>query len=286
MGKTFIQRISERAFTKSQARIADYMAKNPKRVVGMTAREAAGEIGVSDATIIRFARTLGFEGYPQLQEQIRQELKENDERIGRYSLYDRYALQIKKHNEGYGYMAEALRLMGVNLETSMRQNSEESYEKVASAILKANTKVVIGLRGGLAPARQFARLLSMITKHTQAITGDDQESLTSLMDLGEEDIAVYLNFPRYYKVDEKIAGILKRNGVKIVLITDSMSSPVSKDAWEILLVETEHCGFFHSMLGVEAVLEYLMILMCWKQPEEFAHRLGKRDAILEEYLIK
>lgn len=40
------------------------------------------------------------------------------------------------------------------------------------------------------------------------------------------------------------------------------------------------------MLGVEAVLEYLMILMCWQQPEEFSKRLEKRDEILDEYLIK
>ena len=99
-------------------------------------------------------------------------------------------------------------------------------------------------------------------------------------------MAVFLNFPRYYKVDEKISGILKKNHVKIVLITDSMASPVAKYAWEVLLVETEHCGFFHSMIGVEAVLEYLVILMCWKQPEIFSERLGKRDSILDEYLIK
>lgn len=273
-------------FTKSQMKIADYVTKNPKRVIGLTARELGKEIGVSDATIIRFTRAAGFDGYAEFQEQIRKDLREKNNKIGKYSLYDRYAIQIKKHNEGHGRVEEALRLMEMNLETSIHQNSEESYERIVSAILGAGTKMIIGLRGGLAPARQFARLLAMITTDTRVITGDDQESLTSLMDLSEKDIAVFLNFPRYYKVDEKISGILKKNHVKIVLITDSMASPVAKYAWEVLLVETEHCGFFHSMIGVEAVLEYLVILMCWKQPEIFSERLGKRDSILDEYLIK
>ena len=286
MDQKVLQKIEDMHFTKSQARIADYIVKNPKRIAGMTAREAGKEIGVSDATVIRFARALGFEGYPQLQEQIQKELRENNDKIGRHSLYDRYVLQMKRYEEGHGHMKEVLRLMAMNLETSIRQNQEESYGRVASALLKADAKVIIGLRGGQAPAQQFSRLLSMITKNTMVITKDDQESLTSLMDLSEKDLAVFLNFPRYYKVDEKIAGILKKKGVRIVLITDSMASPVAKDAWEILLVETEHCGFFHSMLGVEAVLEYLMILMCWQQPEKFARRLGERDQILDEYLLK
>ena len=51
----------------------------------------------------------------------------------------------------------------------------------------------------------------------------------------------------------------------------------------VLLADTEHCGFFHSMIGVEGILEYLLILMCWAQPESFRAKLQQRDAILAEY---
>ena len=50
-----------------------------------------------------------------------------------------------------------------------------------------------------------------------------------------------------------------------------------------MLADTEHCGFFHSMIGVEGILEYLLILMCWAQPESFRAKLQQRDAILAEY---
>lgn len=69
------------------------------------------------------------------------------------------------------------------------------------------------------------------------------------------------------------------------LITDSMESPVVKYADEVLLVETEHCGFFHSMIGVEGVLEYLLILMCWKEPQTFRQKLIERDKVLDEYRL-
>ena len=48
-------------------------------------------------------------------------------------------------------------------------------------------------------------------------------------------------------------------------------------------METEHCGFFHSMIGVEGVLEYLLILMCWKEPQTFRQKLIERDKVLDEY---
>ena len=252
----------------------------------MTAKELGKETGVSDATIIRFARTVGFSGYTDLQEKIKKELRNNSEKIGRHSLHDRYVMQFEKYNEEKDIAEDVVRLMGMNLETSIRQNSEEVYKRVSEKILAAEHKVVIGLRGGKGPAVQFARLLGTITTEAKAVTYDDQDSVSSLADLGQNDIVVYLNFPRYYKMDEKIGGILEERGVPIVLITDSMASPIAKYAKEILLVETEHCGFFHSMIGVEGVLEYLLILMCWQQPEEFRSRLERRDHVLEEYLIK
>lgn len=286
MNKNLMQHIAQYDLTKSQIRIADYVVKNQKRILGMTARALGKEIGVSDATVIRFSRAIGFEGYPELQEMIGKELQENNEKIGKHSLHDRYIMQFERYNEENDTAGNILPLMGMNLETSIRQNSEEVYKRAAEKILKANHKIVVGLRGGRGPAIQFARLLGMITAETRAIVGDDQESLVSLMDLQQDDIAVFLNFTRYYALDEKIAGILIERNVKIILVTDSMASPISKYAQEILLVETEHCGFFHSMIGVEGVLEYLMILMCWQQPEAFRSRLKKRDSILDEYLIK
>lgn len=286
MGKNLMQQIAQYELTKSQIRIADYVAKNQKRIIGMTAKELGKETGVSDATIIRFARTVGFSGYTDLQEKIKKELRNNSEKIGRHSLHDRYVMQFEKYNEEKDIAEDVVRLMGMNLETSIRQNSEEVYKRVSEKILAAEHKVVIGLRGGKGPAVQFARLLGTITTEAKAVTYDDQDSVSSLADLGQNDIVVYLNFPRYYKMDEKIGGILEERGVPIVLITDSMASPIAKYAKEILLVETEHCGFFHSMIGVEGVLEYLLILMCWQQPEEFRSRLERRDHVLEEYLIK
>ena len=58
MDTTLMNRIMEYSLTKGQGKIADYILKNQKRVLGMTAKEIGKEIGVSDASVIRFARTI------------------------------------------------------------------------------------------------------------------------------------------------------------------------------------------------------------------------------------
>ncbi len=39
------------------------------------------------------------------------------------------------------------------------------------------------------------------------------------------------------------------------------------------------------MIGVEGVLEYLLILMCWKEPQTFRQKLIERDKVLDEYRL-
>src|SRR5512137_1842587 len=64
----FTRLISERysQLTKSEKRIADYLRKNQDESAFLAAGEVAGRLGLSEATIVRFARTLGFGGYPAM----------------------------------------------------------------------------------------------------------------------------------------------------------------------------------------------------------------------------
>lgn len=286
MEPNFVKNAVQFNLTKVQLRIADYIGKNKKRILGMTAQEIGKEIGVSDASVIRFARAVGYEGFMDMKEQIQKEVQESSEKIGRHSLFDRFVMQEQKYKQNVGSNNEILQLMQINLETSLRQNSVKTYESIAEHILRAGRKVIIGLRGGKGCAVQFARLLGHITDGVSMIIDEGHDQICSLAELDENDVAVYLHFPRYYKIDEKLAGILVQRKVPYYLITDSMASPIARHAEEVLLVETEHCGFFHSMLGVTGILEYLVILMCWRDPEVFRGKLKERDAILADYRIE
>lgn len=283
--KSLLDRIDQTKLTKSQSMIADYITHNEKRAIGMTAMEIAKEVGVSDASVIRFCRSLGFAGFPELKQQLEKELAEKNEKIGKHSLHDRFVMQSEKYSINENTLRQMGKLMGINLETSLNQNSPEIYERVATRILEADRKMVIGLRGGKGCAINFSRLLGYMVDHVLTLTEENNDIILKMTELSEKDVVIFLNFPRYYKLDEKLGELICKQKVPCILITDSMNSPITKYAEEVILVETEHCGFFHSMLGVMGILEYLLILICYKYPEGFRERLKQRDAILAEYMI-
>ena len=74
---TLADRIKNMSFTKTQRKIADYFLGNQERIGNLSSFEVAREIGVSNASIIRFCRILGYEGFKDLKNQLYSMLVEN-----------------------------------------------------------------------------------------------------------------------------------------------------------------------------------------------------------------
>ena len=58
--------------SKSFAKLADFLLDSYIQSAFMTASELAHELDLDAATVVRFAQTLGYTGFPELQREIRQ----------------------------------------------------------------------------------------------------------------------------------------------------------------------------------------------------------------------
>ena len=72
----FLIRIKENSaeLTEKQVEIADYIIRHYDRAAFLTAARLASQVGVSESTVIRFAVSLGYRGYPEFQQLPRQEI--------------------------------------------------------------------------------------------------------------------------------------------------------------------------------------------------------------------
>ena len=175
MEKELAYQIAHAELTKGQVRLAGYILKNQKRVLGMTALEVGREVGMSDASVIRFCRAVGYSGFANLKVQLQKELSLHSEKIGKHSLYDRFVMQEEKYSKDELDLSEMLTLMGGNLENSLRQNPAATFHTVADKLLSARKKIIIGLRGGKGCAVRFARLLQFLSRDVACISDEGQD---------------------------------------------------------------------------------------------------------------
>ena len=78
MEKDILQRIAEECgdYSKRQKAIAKYICENSEIVAFMTAQMLAEAAGVSESSVVRFARQLGYDGYIELRRALQQMIKE------------------------------------------------------------------------------------------------------------------------------------------------------------------------------------------------------------------
>lgn len=100
--------LKQAKLTKTSKLIGDYILDHETDACFMTSTELATELDISEASVIRFARALGFTGYMDFQKNLR---RSHTERINRISSavavpYER--LQASMAVEGGDYIQEFL----------------------------------------------------------------------------------------------------------------------------------------------------------------------------------
>ncbi len=75
--------------TEAQKRAARYIMDHYEESIFLTASKLAEKAGVSEATIVRFAQVLGFDGYPKLQQMLRTQLQDRLTTVTRLSKLSR-----------------------------------------------------------------------------------------------------------------------------------------------------------------------------------------------------
>ena len=75
--KDVLKLIAEHAhhFSKGQKRIAQYITEHYEKAAFMTASKLGMTVGVSESTVVRFATEVGFDGYPALQKELKEMIR-------------------------------------------------------------------------------------------------------------------------------------------------------------------------------------------------------------------
>lgn len=137
MDTSLQQRIQSADLTRTEKRIADYFLDHSESLYFMTARDIAQELGVSDTSIIRLCRALGYRGFRELQESQRAELAQVME-SGRYVIPRQ---QVEGKLEQYQNCSpfQCLQLAMETLQETYRKNRPEKFERAAQLLCRAST---------------------------------------------------------------------------------------------------------------------------------------------------
>ena len=244
--KKKIAEMREGKMTKSQRKLLDYFETvDPKRVIYMSITDLAEATDVAEATVLRFCRSLGFNGYQEFRLNLAQGVIE----IG------------KSENEGLGFMAE--------IEDSYRGAMENCRKSITAGDLKAAQDLIFSAKSiccfgvghsHLAAVELHNRLMSMGIL-TYCEQGAHLQNIL-ISSRGEEDLMILFSISGSSKDTVEAAELARARGMKVLVITSYEKSPLTRYADVVLcaspMESPQHPG---SMVGKIMQL-YTVDILC------------------------
>lgn len=256
--------------TKSERRVAEWFERSLEQFAFLTVNEVSRQTEVSEATIVRFARKLGFESYSALQREVQLAVQRQ------FSLGDKLQQTLEDGNEGP--LRRAYRRDLDNLRRTYEQTDEATFAEAVEAIVKARRVGVVGLRASAGAAVYLSFALNLLRPDVALIRQDLDHVHDQLLDFSPQDALIAVSLARpARKTLETVQEAKQLYGVTVVALTNSAVSPLARHVDHVLIVAGE--GTFNSYAATFSIAGALLDAVAATLRDTATARLRRLDAV-------
>jgi len=247
----------------------------PRAGLGTMAR-LSGLAGVSEPSVMRLVKKLGFEGYADFQRAL---LSEVDARLRSPRLQlDKQRYDHPVPETWDTYLAGAAALVG----DARQLMATPDVQALCSLLTHPGHR--LWLHGG----RYSHFLAGYLHAHLRLMRAgvqllpDSSQIADALVDIGSQDVLVLFDYRRYQQQADTLARLAREQGAKVVLFTDIYESPLRACAEIVISAPVDSPSPFDSLVPAMAQVEALVA--CLVQPE-LDERLAQVDRIRSRFHI-
>lgn len=273
--KKILEKLKNTRLTKKEKRIAEFFLDEEQRVFLMNVADIAKTIDVSDTSVIRFIKSLGFENFTDFKNSGQEDIKSRLDKTNDFIKN----LDIIKENS-----IEKLYIHKINEEVNkiFNSNSQKQIKKISNLIMKAKNKYIVGFKSTAGIANFFGVRLGFMLENVSTFNIDDSVVVNSIFNIKQEDILIIFDYPMYSKAAVVLAKIARENKAKILLFTDSDNAPLAEYSDILYKVKLNGISVFNSLISTQILIEYLLTYISQFIEEKAKIRFSK----IRKYLIE
>ncbi|CAB3799828.1 hypothetical protein LMG28614_05050 [Paraburkholderia ultramafica] len=262
--------------TPIHRRMGDYVLANLFRAATMRIDELANVVGASVATANRFARALGFDGYPQFREALVRGFEAT------LAPVERLRSAQESLAAGDALIDASLEQAANNLHATRTAIDRAAADAAVEAIIAARRVFVLGygasaflaglMEHGLMPYHDNVQSLALI--------GGPSHAARRLFASNEGDLVIGIAFPRYVEDTIELARRAASRGARVLALTDSPRSPLAQFADLSLFIRADRRLAANADSAVLAVIEALCDALAYR-----TKRSVKAAADVSEFVL-
>lgn len=263
------------SLTPKAQTLGNYIMQNPSKVVFMRTKELAETCGVSEATVVRFVASIGYRGYSEFQQALKDFVNTGmslPERVHMKGLkepgLDRFHRGVLEELNNLKYMYETIDVEKMNRFVTYLDESENVY--------------VTGSRLSFTFAYYLGWSLTKIRKGIHILKGSDSTTIDFLTNAPENALVILTAATRYPNELIKLSKLVRRLGHTLLVLTDSSISPVIPFAELALVVPSRSIPFIGNVSNMLCVIQYMVQALASRRGEALARYQRRLEQVYLE----
>ncbi len=273
MGKTILDiKILYDKMGVAERKIADFIMNDPQGVLPLSISQLAERCGGSEATIVRFSKKLGFDGYQQMKLALAKEANTRP-----------VSENITETDSAYDIFGKVCEDIYCSLEKTKKALDQKALEDCCNAILSAGEILVFGLGNSASVATDASHKMFRLGLKAHAYTDNHMQAIAAAH-TNAQSVVIGISHSGASKDVLQAMEIAKQNGATTVSITGYKKSPVDKASDISLHTVSDETNY--RILGlssriaqlalIDAVYSYLVCKL-----QNSSERISKTESALQ-----
>jgi DNA-binding MurR/RpiR family transcriptional regulator len=239
-------------YSPNQKKLANFIIENLQTIPLLSVNQVSKRSGVSTATIVRFSKILGFQGYLDLRNQLADILKEQ------LSPLEKYRKTISKKEEYRNPLELVAQTVIGNIDFCIEQNSLQEFKHISKHILRAQNIFCLGMGISHYLAEIMSYLLKLYMKKAFALSSDSPSFPEQIILMNPKDILIVFSFPPYSKQTVEAAALARESNLTVISFADKKTAPVAEYSEHVLVAKTDNILFTNSLGSIAVLMNALV----------------------------
>jgi DNA-binding MurR/RpiR family transcriptional regulator len=272
------KKIQEHFFEMSpkQKKIAEYISNNYDKAVFQTAKQLSREVGVSEATVVRFAVVLGYDGYPQLVKAMSEMVRD------RITTVERLEFSLKTPQGSI--LKDVMEHDIANIKLTLEELDLPSFLEAVKSMTRAKHIYIVAQRSAASLGTFLHFYLQILLKNSRLITKADT-LFEDLASVGPDDLVIGISFRRYTRQTVEGMSFCREKGARTIAITDDHTSALVQHSSIVLLAKRDMSTFIDSFVAPLSLINALIVAVGTERPKHTRQTLAEFEAIWQKQNI-
>jgi DNA-binding MurR/RpiR family transcriptional regulator len=245
--------------SKSQQKVVEFILDKGIEALYMTSSQIADAVAVNRSTVVRTAQALGYEGFSELQTALQANYSQQFRPSSWHEAVSENLIeQLVEVDESniHSVLRHMVQIETRNLSILPELINSDDFKKAVDVLITARTVNLMGYQLSKAIAMNFYYPLSLVRPECYLLEPESASLIRRMSQFSSEDVLFAISNYPYSRLTLQSVEFARSVGSTVVALTDSLLSPIAKQA-DITLVIPSRLWFFGNSIVTFALVNAL-----------------------------